>query len=312
MMVCMSDAETLAGPPPCQVHHRFARVNGVTLHYVDAHPIGINGDKLCLLLHGFPEFWYSWRHQIPPLAAAGYHVLAPDLRGYNLSDKPPGVPAYCIDVLLGDAIGLIESTGAKRAAIVGHDWGGVLAWRLAMHHPQVVEKLVILNAPHPAAYRRELRSGMQLLRSWYVFFFQVPGLPELLLGTGNFDWLDRMLRRQVVHSDAFGPEDVRRYKQALGRPGALTAALNYYRAFVRHRTQSTARDEAPINVPVLLLWGERDAYLSPRLTEGLGAWVPNLRVVRLPDASHWIQNDAPERVNRLMIDFLCGAPLTHT
>lgn len=304
MMVCMCDAEILPGPPPYQVHHRFVRVNGVTLHYVDAHPSTADGGKLCLLLHGFPEFWYSWRHQIPALAAAGFHVLAPDLRGYNLSDKPRGISAYRIDALLGDAIGLIESTGAKRASIAGHDWGGVIAWQLALHHPRVVEKLVILNAPHPAAYRRELRSWRQLLKSWYVFFFQVPGLPEVLLGARDFDWLDRALRRQSVHPQAFGSEDVRRYKQALARPGALTATLNHYRAFVRHPTQSAARDDAAINVPVLLLWGERDSYLSPRLREGLDAWVPHLRVVRFPDASHWIQNDAPERVNRLMIDFL--------
>jgi pimeloyl-ACP methyl ester carboxylesterase len=305
----MRDTETLPGPPPCQVHHRFARVNGIHLHYVEAYPTTSNecelpSDKLCLTLHGFPEFWYSWRRQIPALAAAGFRVLAPDLRGYNLSEKPPGVWAYRIDALLGDVIGLIAHAGAERAVIAGHDWGGVLAWHLAMYHPQVVEKLIILNAPHPAAYRREMRSWRQLLKSWYVFFFQVPGLPELLLGAGDFEWIDRMLRHQPVHGQAFGPEDVRRYKQALARPGALTAALNYYRAALRHRIRHAARERVPINVPVLLLWGERDSYLSVRLTEGLSAWVPNLRVVRFPDASHWVQNDAPERVNRLMIDLL--------
>lgn len=302
----MSDTEILPGHPPCTIHHRFAKVNGVTLHYVEA---CAGSGRLCLLLHGFPEFWYSWRHQIPALAAAGFHVLAPDLRGYNLSDKPPGVSAYRIDALLGDAIGLIENAGAERAAIVGHDWGGVLAWLLAMHYPRRVEKLIILNAPHPAAFRRELRSWKQLLRSWYIFFFQVPGLPELLLRAGDFAWIDRLLRRQPMHPQAFGPEDVHRYKQALARPGALTAALNYYRASVRHRTQSATRDDVPVSAPVLLLWGERDAYLSPRLTEGLSAWVPNLHVVRFPDVSHWIQNDAPERVNRLMIDFLRDVPM---
>jgi pimeloyl-ACP methyl ester carboxylesterase len=279
--------------------HRYSWINGVRLHYVEA-----GSGPLVILLHGFPEFWYSWRHQIPALAAAGFHVVAPDLRGYNLSDKPPGVWAYRIDALLGDVIGLIQHAGAERAAIIGHDWGGVIAWHLAMYHPRVVEKLIILNAPHPAAYWREMRSWKQFLKSWYVFFFQVPGLPELLLGVGDLDWVGRMLRHQPVHPQAFGPEDIRRYKQALARPGALTAALNYYRAALRHRPQHTAKDYDPINVPVLLLWGERDLYLNPRLTEGLSAWVPNLRVVRFPDVSHWIQNDAPERVNRLMIDFL--------
>jgi pimeloyl-ACP methyl ester carboxylesterase len=309
MTVHEGQIELLSGNPPCPVTHRFTQINGVRLHYVEAQPTTEKGSdstssKLCLMLHGFPEFWYSWRHQVPALAAAGFRVLVPDLRGYNLSDKPPGVWAYRLDALVGDVLGLIAHAGAERAAIAGHDWGGVLAWHLAMYHPQMVEKLIILNAPHPAAYWREMRAGKQLLKSWYVLFFQVPTVPELLLGVGDFDWLDRMLRHQPVHAGAFGPEDVRRYKKALARPGALTAALNYYRAALRHRPRHAARENAPINVPVLLVWGERDAYLSVRLTEGLSAWVPNLRVVRIPDASHWVQNDVPERVNRLMIDFL--------
>jgi epoxide hydrolase 4 len=309
----MPDTETLPGPPPCTIQHRFARVNGVRLHYVEAQPAAINGrestsGKLCLTLHGFPEFWYSWRHQIPALATAGFHVIAPDLRGYNLSDKPPGVNAYRMEVLSGDVIGLIHQAGEEKAAIAGHDWGGVIAWHLAMHHPQTVEKLIILNAPHPAAYWREMRSWGQRLKSWYVLFFQAPALPEQVLGAGDYDLISRLLRRQPVHREAFTPEDVRRYKQALARPGALTAALNYYRA-LRHPASRTPHDGAPINVPTLLLWGERDAYLSLRLTENLNAWVPNLRVVRISDASHWVQNDTPERVNRLMIDFLRGIPV---
>jgi pimeloyl-ACP methyl ester carboxylesterase len=290
---------SVATQPQAKWQHRQSWINGVRLHYVEA-----GTGPLLILLHGFPEFWYSWRHQVPALAAAGLHVLAPDLRGYNLSDKPPGVSAYRIDALLGDVIGLIDQAGAQRAAIAGHDWGGVIAWHFAMRHPQKVEKLIILNAPHPAAYRRELRSWRQLLKSWYVFFFQVPGLPELVLSADDFGWIERLFQHQLVHPEAFGPEDVRCYKQALARPGALTAALNYYRASMRYRSQRAARNDLPINVPVLLLWGERDSYLSPRLTDGLSAWVPNLRVVRFPDVSHWIQNDVPERVNRLMIDFL--------
>jgi pimeloyl-ACP methyl ester carboxylesterase len=305
-MIRMTETEILPGPPPCTVHHRFARINGVTLHYVEAYPTAEKGREIksALMLHGFPEFWYSWRNQIPALAAAGFRVVVPDLRGYNLSDKPPGAWAYRIDALLGDVLGLIAHAGAERAAVAGHDWGGVLAWHLAMHHPRVVEKLVILNAPHPAAFGREMRTWRQLLKSWYVLFFQVPGVPELLLGVGDFDWIDRMLRNQPVHAGAFGPDDVRRYKKALTRPGALTAALNYYRAALRHRPRDAARANVPIDVPVLLVWGERDAYLSVRLTEGLGAWVRNLHVVRIPDASHWVQSDVPERVNQLMIDFL--------
>lgn len=282
------------------VQHREARVNGVRLHYVEA-----GSGPLVLLLHGFPEFWYSWRHQLPALAEAGFLALAPDLRGYNLSDKPTGVNAYRLDKLLADVLGLIQQAGAERVALVGHDWGGVIAWHLAMHDPQVIDKLIILNAPHPAAYRRELRSWKQLLKSWYVFFFQVPRLADQVLGAGDFYWLDRLLRGQPAHREAFTEEDVRRYKQALARPGALTAALNYYRA-LRHPLHRSPQDTVPVAAPTLLLWGERDSYLSVELTEGLNVWVPNLTVVRFPDVGHWIQNEVPERVNRLMIDFLRG------
>jgi pimeloyl-ACP methyl ester carboxylesterase len=278
--------------------HRDAVVNGVRLHYVEA-----GSGPLVVLLHGFPEFWYSWRHQIPALAAGGFHVIAPDLRGYNLSDKPPGVPAYRIDVLLEDVAELIRHTGADRAAVVGHDWGGVLAWHLPLHYPEMVDRLVILNAPHPAAYRRELRSGGQLLKSWYILLFQVPGLAEQAFSAGDYDLVGRMLRREPVHTEAFTPEDVRHYKHALARPGALTAALNYYRA-LRYPMAHTTREAPVIETPTLVLWGEQDSHLSAHLTEGLDAWVRDLRLVRFPDASHWVQNDVPERVNRALIDFL--------
>lgn len=278
--------------------HGEVMVNGVRLHYVEA-----GTGPLVLLLHGFPEFWYSWRHQIAALAAAGFRALAPDLRGYNLSDKPLGVSAYRMEILLEDVAGLIRHAGEEKAVLVGHDWGGAIAWYFAMQHAEMVERLIILNAPHPAAFRRELRSWTQLRKSWYMFFFQAPVLPELLLGLDNYDWIGRVLRRQPVRSEAFTLEDLRRYQHAFARPGALTAALNYYRA-MGNPLRAAKREVVPITVPTLLLWGEQDAYLSPRLTEGLDAWVPNLRVVRFPDVSHWIQNDAPERVNRLMIDFL--------
>jgi pimeloyl-ACP methyl ester carboxylesterase len=284
--------------------HREAAVNGVRLHYVEA-----GSGPLVVLLHGFPEFWYSWRHQIPALVSAGFRVLAPDLRGYNLSEKPVGVPAYRLEVLLEDVAGLIRHAGVERAAVAGHDWGGVLAWRLPVYHPGLVDKLIVLNAPHPAAFRRELRTWKQRLKSWYMLLFQVPGVPEELIRAGDFDLIDRILRRGPVHAGAFTSEDIRRYKQALARPEALTAALNYYRAGLPGLLRPDGRDSAPIAVPTLLLWGERDPYLSPRLTEGLEPWVPDLRVVRLPDASHWVQNDAPERVNRSMIDFLHGRPV---
>ncbi len=277
---------------------REAVVNGVRLHYVEA-----GAGPLAVLLHGFPEFWYAWRRQIGPLAAAGFRVLAPDLRGYNLSDKPRGVGAYRVEALTADVAGLIRRAGERTAAVVGHDWGGVLTWLLPLHYPELVHKRVNLNAPHPAALRRELRRGTdQLLRSWYAFFFQLPWLPEAMMRAGDFSLLRRMLRREPVHPGAFSEADVEAYKHALAQPGALTAAINWYRAAFR-RPRDPA-DDRPCPVPTLLLWGEKDAHLGPRLTEGLETWSPNLRVERIPDASHWIQNDKPDWVNARMIDFL--------
>jgi pimeloyl-ACP methyl ester carboxylesterase len=294
----MSDIPLPAEPSREDWAHHAAVVNGVRLHYVEA-----GAGPLVLLLHGFPESWYSWRHQIGALAAAGFRVLAPDLRGYNLSDKPAPVRAYRLEALTQDVAALIHHAGQPRAAVAGHDWGGVIAWHLATVRPELLEKLLILNAPHPAAFQRELRTPGQLWRSKYIFFFRLPLLPEALFRAGDFFLLRRMLRREPVRPGAFTPEDVAHYKAALARRGALTAALNYYRAAFRLRKQR-ATFQRPVAAPTLVIWGDRDAYLGPRLTEGLQQWVPHVRVEHLPDASHWVQNDAPERVNRLMLDFL--------
>jgi pimeloyl-ACP methyl ester carboxylesterase len=282
-------------PGPWQHHH--ALVGGLRLHYVAA-----GAGPLVVLLHGFPEFWYSWRHQLPALAGAGFRAVAPDLRGYNESDKPVGVNHYRLGLLADDVARLVRQLGAERAVVVGHDWGGAVAWKVAMDYRAVVDRLVILNAPHPAAFLRELRCPTQWLRSAYVLFFQLPWLPERLLATGDFALLERGLRRQPTRAGAFGPEDIARYKEALARPGALTAALNYYRAVFRYPRESF--NTRIVRAPTLLLWGERDPYLGVRLTEGLGRWVPDLRVVRVPQASHWLQNDAPERVNQELLHFL--------
>jgi pimeloyl-ACP methyl ester carboxylesterase len=282
--------------------HRFATVNGVRLHYVEA-----GSGPLVVLLHGFPEFWYSWRHQIPALATAGFRVLAPDLRGYNESAKPLGVRQYHIDILGDDVVALIRHAGAERAHVVGHDWGGAIAWHVALTRPEIIERLAILNAPHPAAFVRELRTLTQLRKSWYVFFFQMPWLPEWFLRRRNFAFLDRTLTRDRIRPGVFTAEDIEAYKRALAQPGALTATVNYYRAALRRRPGAILRDLHPIEVPTLLIWGERDRYLGIRLTEELEQWVPNLRIERLPNASHWVQNDQPERVNELLIEFF-GRP----
>jgi pimeloyl-ACP methyl ester carboxylesterase len=282
--------------------HRQAVVGGLRLHFVEA-----GRGPLVLLLHGFPEFWYCWRHQVPALAASGFRAVAPDLRGYNESDKPPGVRNYHLDRIVDDVAGLAAHLGAARAHVVGHDWGGVVAWRLAMRYPGLVERLVVLNAPHPAAVLRERGNLAQRLRSWYILFFQLPLLPEFLIQAGDFALLERMLRRQPVHSSAFDRDDLRLYKRALSRPGALTATLNWYRASRRY-FKETFGDVRPISAPTLLLWGERDPYLGVCFTEGLERWVQDLRVERWPDSSHWVQNDVPDRVSQRLIEFL--APQT--
>ncbi len=275
--------------------------NGVRLHYVTA------GDgPLVLLLHGFPEFWYGWRHQLPALAAAGYRAVAMDMRGYNQSEKPPGVRAYDIHQLADDAAGLIHTLGAGQpaAGVVGHDWGGYIAWYLGMWRPEALRRLVVLNAPHPAAFQREIAHPAQLLRSWYQFFFQLPWLPELSLRAGRYAILRRTFRGEPARPAAFTDEDIQRYVAALDQPGALTATINYYRAAMRRGPLQVRRDVRPITLPTLLIWGMRDRYLRPTLLNGLERWVPDLRIERLPEATHWVQHEQPERVNDLLVEFL--------
>jgi epoxide hydrolase 4 len=252
--------------------------------------------RLVVLLHGFPEFWYSWRKQIPALAAAGFRVVAPDMRGYNLSDKPRGVAQYRLDLLTQDVRRLLDQYGAERAHVVGHDWGAVVAWAFAMQHPQRLDRLGILNVPHPVSFERGLKTFKQLRKSWYVYFFQLPWLPEMGASRNQYAFVRRALR-------SLSPEDVERYVEAIARPGALTSAINYYRALVRFRAH-TARQLRRIEQPVLVIWGERDNYLGRELANPPREWVPDHRVVRFPNASHWVQNDEPEPVNQLLIDFL--------
>ena len=244
---------------------------------------------------------------MPALAAAGFRAVAPDGRGYNLFGKPPRVADYAIERLVADVVGLARRFGGRRVSLVGHDWGGVVAWFAAMWRPDLIERLVILNAPHPAAYLRELRRSIdQPLRSWYTAFFQLPWLPKPRAG-GR---LRQLLRRTLASATPPGPApfsdaDIAEYVRAWTRPRAMTCAINYYRAAFRSAS-SVRRQFARIECPTLLVWGMRDRYLAPALAEGLETWVPHLRVERLPRASHWVQHDEPETVNRLIVEFLGG------
>lgn len=276
----------------------YADLGEVRLHYVEA------GDgPLVALLHGFPEFWFSWRFQIPALVAAGFRVVAPDMRGYNLSSRPSKVAAYDIDRLAADVRDLIRERGAERALVAGHDWGAAAAWVTAMNHPEVVERLAILNAPHPRRMLHGLRRPRQLARSWYMLFFQLPRLPELAMRAGSW-WSWRRLFETEARPGAFTPQDIERYVEAWSQPGAPTGMVNYYRAALRQTPGRAAARIRPVEAPTLVIWGQRDRHLGAELAEPERADVPNLeRVVRLPEASHWVHQDEPERVSELLVDF---------
>ncbi|MBV9005481.1 MAG: alpha/beta hydrolase [Solirubrobacterales bacterium] len=275
-----------------------ADLGEVRLHYVEA-----GEGPLVVLLHGFPEFWFSWRFQIPALAASGYRVVAPDMRGYNLSSRPPGVEPYDLDRLAADVRDLIHERGARSAFLAGHDWGGLVAWRTAMRHPGEVDRLAILNMPHPRRLFHALGGPRQLARSWYVFFFQLPWIPERVARSGGW----RAWRYGFEHdarAGAFTPLDIARYVEAWSRSGAVTAMLNYYRAAFRRSPGTSEQRIGVVRAPTLVIWGERDRHLGAELAEPDPADVPNLeRVVRLPNASHWVHHDEPERVNQLLLDF---------
>ena len=289
--------ENLASDPTLQ--HRDIQLRDVRLHCVEA-----GSGPLVLLLHGFPEFWYTWRHLIPALAAAGFRVVAPDMRGVNTSSKPHGVAAYAIDVLVKDIDDLIAALGAERAHVVGHDWGSGIAWSFAMQHPEHLQRLAILNGPHPQRLLSGLRKPSQLLKSWYMFFFQLPLLPELVMRRNGFAMLLSGMRNDPTRPGAYSEDDIARYREALARPGALTAFINYYRGMRKVRPRMSWET---IRADTLIIWGERDKYLGRDLAVPDARLVTNARVEYLPDGTHWVHHDEPERVAELLIAFLRGA-----
>jgi pimeloyl-ACP methyl ester carboxylesterase len=263
-----------------------------------------------VLLHGFPELSHSWRHQLPALAAAGYHAVAPDLRGYGDSDRPAAVEEYAAPKLVGDVAGLIRALGHDSAHVVGHDWGGSLAWGLAGNMPEMVRSLTILNAPPgPVSARLRREDPDQQARSWYMLLFQFPGVAETWLSADDFANLRRFVF-ETAAPDAFPPEDRRLFIEALERDGALTAALNYYRANMPPASWLRDPPDPPqVTVPTMIIWGEADANMGPELLRRSAATVTGpLRVERLPGVSHWVQQEAPDRVNELLVDFLGGLP----
>ena len=289
----------------------------IETHAVDANGLTFevdtcgDGERLALCLHGFPELAFSWRHQLPLLARLGYRAWAPNLRGYGRTSRPPAVADYALPHLVADAAGLIDAAGARSALLVGHDWGGAVAWHTALRHPERVERLAVLNMPHPACFLEGLRSWRQRLRSWYIAAFRVPWLPERMLAAGH-GWLAaEALAASASDRSRFPPEVLRVYRDAAARPGAMRAMINYYRALplAGPPPEAAAALRERIDIPTLMIWGEDDFALGRELLRGTDEFVTDLVIRTLPGISHWVQQEAPETVNALLEAWLTGRPV---
>ena len=271
--------------------HRVATVGSTDLHVVE----GGSGPPV-ILLHGFPEFWYSWRNQIPALIRAGFRPIAVDLRGYGESSKPRSVDDYKLPAVVDDIAGLIVQTGQSPCAVVGHDWGGLAAWFLPMLHPTVVSKLAVLNTPHPVPFSREMkRNRSQRVRMLYQLFLQPPVFPEIALRV----LLPSFMRRAANMTE----DEMRVYVDAWRPREARHAMANYYRAL--RRSRKTLRSLVrPIEIPTLLIFADNEPVFTRESTQNFEEYVPNLRIVRVPEARHFVQTDAPDVVNKALIEFL--------
>lgn len=279
--------------------HRLIHTNGIKLHVVSAGP---KDSKPVFLLHGFPEFWYGWRHQIDHLAGRGFRVHAPDQRGYNYSAKPKDIPAYRLDELAADVTGLFDALDCEQAAVVGHDWGAAVAWWLAIQHPHRLSRLGILNVPHPAVMLDTLKQNPeQRKRSWYIGFFQIPWLPENLLA-----WLNRRGKlapalAASARPGSFSADEQAKYQRAWAQPGVWTATINWYRALIQNQMTDVS---ARVSVPTLMIWGKQDSALVPAMAQSSIERCDKGRLVMIEDATHWVQHDAAGQVNQLLYDFL--------
>lgn len=260
---------------------------------------GPEDGPVVVLLHGFPEFWYGWRAQIEPLAAAGFRVIVPDQRGYNLSSKPSGVASYALRELVSDVMAIADQLGRQKIFLAGHDWGGAVAWSAALLHPQRIAKLAVLNVPHPSVMRRYMLTRLrQTLRSWYIFLFQFPYLPEAIFSAFHFRvGISGLLRSS--RPGTFSSDDLTQYRAAWSQPGALTAMINWYRAALRFRTPF--RDRA-VHVPTRILWGERDKFLLSEMAHESLRYCSNAELFTFASATHWLQHEEPARVSQLLID----------
>jgi pimeloyl-ACP methyl ester carboxylesterase len=285
------------------IREETVRANGLDFHVLAAGA----GERLALCLHGFPELAFSWRHQLPVLAQEGWLAWAPDMRGYGRTTRPQGMSEYAIEKLMDDVAALIDASRCREVMLLAHDWGGVIAWYFALRRVRPLDKLVVMNLPHPGVFERVLQSGWrQRLRSWYVLFFQLPWLPEKMLGARNARFVTEAFRGMAVNKENFPDDVLDVYRRAAQEPGALTAMVNYYRALVRGGGARRMRSLGfpKLDVPTLMIWGEQDSALGVELTVGTEDFVSDLTLHRLPNASHWVQQDAPDETNALLRSWL--------
>jgi epoxide hydrolase 4 len=285
--------------PDSGISQRFINANGQRFELTECG----SGDRLALCLHGFPELNYSWRFQMPMLAAQGWRVWAPNLRGYGASSKPGAVNDYRLDTLIEDVAALIDAAGAKEVMLIAHDWGAIIAWHFAIKKLRPLTRLVIMNVPHPKVGEREIKHWRQFKKSWYIFFFQLPWLPEWMMGAKGARGIKGAFYNMAVDKSRFGKEVLQTYADAALRPGALTAMINYYRALLRTPDFRQIGD-AQIDVPTLMVWGEEDKALNICCTQGTEEWVNDFTLHRLANVSHWVQQEAPEKVNDLVLNWL--------
>lgn len=282
-----------------QISHQYYQVNGITLHTAEA---GRADGNIILFLHGFPEYWYGWKAQLEYFADKGYRAVAPDQRGYNLSSKPDKVSSYRVGELVNDVVALIRQLTDKKIILVAHDWGGIIAWKIAALHPLLLQHLVILNIPHPAVMEQTLKKNFrQLLKSWYIGFFQLPLLPEWLSSVSDFASLQRSLVK-TSRPGTFSKADIEQYKTAWKQPGAIGAMINWYRAFVMH-------GDAPIppgriTVPTLMIWGKKDAFLSHEMARPSIELCVQGKLVMMEDNTHWVHHEEAAVVNQLVYNFI--------
>jgi pimeloyl-ACP methyl ester carboxylesterase len=279
-------------------NHKYIHANNLNFHYVED---GDYNNELVILLHGFPEHWHSWRNQIPFLSRK-YHVVAIDMRGYNLSDKPKDIKDYRLELLVNDVKEIIQELGYEKAHIIGHDWGGAVAWGFASMYPEMLNKLIILNSPHPIGMVKAMKTSLQLLHSWYILFFQLPTIPELSLSINDYKMAAESLRKTSIYPEkTFNSEDIERYIESIKIPNALSSMINYYRALLRYGIGVRIRK---VENKTLIIWGEKDTFLLKDVNQNIDQYVSDIKIEYIEDASHWVHRDQPQKVNNIIDEFL--------